>query len=165
MHDTITLTGLVATVPRHVVTAEGLQITSFRLASTSRRFDKETSRWVDGETNWFTVSAFRQLATNAAVSMDKGDRVMVTGRLRIRSWENGDRSGISVEVDADAIGHDLNWGASRYTRTPARAQPTGSRNKQGEDAPVDPDRNTVDGAQPEPDGTLVPERLEAAAPF
>lgn len=116
MTDTIFLTGLVATSPRHVTTSEGLAITSFRLASNQRRFDKALSRWVDGETNWFTVSAFRALAANTASSVVKGDRVVVTGRLRVRDWENTDRSGTNVEIEADSLGHDLTWGTSVYTR-------------------------------------------------
>jgi single-strand DNA-binding protein len=49
MSDTITLTGLVATPPKHIVTSEGLQITSFRLASTQRRYDKTQQSWVDAD--------------------------------------------------------------------------------------------------------------------
>lgn len=116
MTDTITLAGLVATTPRHLTTSEGLAITSFRLASSQRRFDRTTNRWVDGDTNWYTVSSFRALAENVAVSVNKGDRVIVTGKLRIRDWENTDRSGTTVEVEAETLGHDLLWGLSSYTR-------------------------------------------------
>ena len=116
MKDTITLTGLVATTPRHLVTSDGLAITSFRLASSQRRFDRATNRWVDGDTNWYTVSAFRALAENCAESISKGDRVIVTGTLRIRDWENTDRSGTTVEVEAEVIGQDLSWGTAVYTR-------------------------------------------------
>jgi len=119
MSDQITLTGLVATTPRHLVTTEGLPITSFRLASTRRRFDRGQQKWVDGETNWFTVTAFRQLAINAVGSVAKGQRVLVTGRLRIRDWENGEKAGTTVEVDADALGHDLTWGSAVFTRSVA----------------------------------------------
>jgi len=103
MTDTITLTGIIATDPRALVTQSGLSITSFRLASTQRRYDRVKGEWLDGETNWYTVTAFRQLAENVLGSLRKGQRVVVTGRLRIRSWEAGDRSGMTVEVDADAI--------------------------------------------------------------
>lgn len=116
MSDIITLTGLVATTPRHLTTSEGLAITSFRLASSQRRFDRAQQKWIDADTNWYTVSAFRALATNAAVSVVKGDRVIVTGRLRIRDWENTDRSGTTVEIEADSIGHDMFWGTSSFTR-------------------------------------------------
>jgi single-strand DNA-binding protein len=116
MVDSITLTGLVATTPRVLTTSEGLAITSFRLASSQRRFDRACNRWVDGDTNWYTVSSFRTLAVNAADSVQKGDRVVVVGKLRIRDWGNTDRSGVGVEVEADVIGHDLSWGTSTYTR-------------------------------------------------
>ena len=116
MTDNITLMGLVATTPRHLTTSEGLAITSFRLASSQRRFDRAANRWVDGDTNWYTVSSFRALAENAATSVSKGDRVIVTGKLRIRDWENTDRSGTTVEIEAEALGHDLTWGIASYTR-------------------------------------------------
>ena len=119
MSDTITLTGLVATTPRHLTTSEGLAITSFRLASSQRRFDRATQKWIDADTNWYTISAFRGLANNAATSVVKGDRVIVSGRLRIRDWENTDRSGTTVEIEADNIGHDMFWGTSTFTRVSA----------------------------------------------
>ena len=115
-NDTITITGLVATTPRLITTGDGLTISSFRLASTQRRFDKDTEKWIDGETNWFTVTCFRQLAANVGRSINKGERVIVAGTLRIREWDNGEKVGTSVEVEADAIGHDLMWGASIFAR-------------------------------------------------
>jgi single-strand DNA-binding protein len=117
MSEQISVTGLVATTPRHLVTKDGLPITSYRLASSSRRFDRSQNKWVDGETNWYTVSAFRQLAINSAGSINKGDRVLVVGKLRVRDWDNGERAGTSVEIEAEAVGHDLSWGSSSFTRT------------------------------------------------
>ena len=124
MTDNIVLTGLVATTPRHLTTSDGLAITSFRLASSQRRFDRALNRWVDGDTNWYTVSSFRGLAENTAQSVQKGDRVIVQGRLRIRDWENTDRSGTTVEIEAEVIGHDLGWNtvvATRVSRDPEEA--------------------------------------------
>ena len=117
MPDTITLTGLVATPPKHIVTSEGLQITSFRLASAQRRFDRAQDKWVDVDTNWYTVTAFRQLAANAIGSILKGQRVIVSGRLRIRDWQSDDKAGTTIEVDADSLGHDLTFGTSAFTRS------------------------------------------------
>ena len=116
MTDTITVTGLVATTPRYITTSEGLTILSFRLASSQRRFDRATLRWVDGDTNWYTVSAFRALADNGVESINKGDRVIAQGQIRIRHWENTDRSGTTVEIEADVIGHDISWGISTCKR-------------------------------------------------
>lgn len=116
MSDFITLTGIVGTEPRAVTTAEGLAITSFRLASTQRRFDKSQEKWVDGDTNWYSITTFRQLATNSAVSVKKGERILVTGRLRIREWENAGKAGTNIDVEADALGHDLSWGTASFSR-------------------------------------------------
>lgn len=117
MSETVSVAGLIATTPRYIVTADNLPIVSFRLASSTRRFDRATNRWVDGETNWYTVTAFNALATNANSSLSKGDRIMLTGKLRVRDWDNGERTGTSVEIEADAMGHDLTWGNSEFTRT------------------------------------------------
>ena len=117
MSDQYTVTGLVATTPRHLVTQDGLPITSFRLAASLRKYDKQLNRWVDAETNWFTITSFRQLAINSAASISKGDRVVVSGKLKVRDWDNGERSGTSVEVDAESLGHDLVWGTAEFSRT------------------------------------------------
>lgn len=109
-------TGIVATTPRHVTTSEGLAITSFRLASNRRRFDSGENKWVDVETNWFTVVAFRQLAQNTHESIHKGDRVVVAGRVRVREWENDSSNGTAVEIEAESLGHDLLWGTTEYTK-------------------------------------------------
>lgn len=112
-----TTTGLIATTPRYIKTTDGLDIVSFRLASGTKKFDRTKMDWVDAETNWFTITAFGNLALNATSSLGKGDRVVVSGTLRVRDWDNGERSGTSVEIEAETIGHDLVWGTSTYTRT------------------------------------------------
>ncbi|MBM7472763.1 single-stranded DNA-binding protein [Subtercola frigoramans] len=117
MTDTISLTGVVATEPRFLTTNDGLEVTTFRLASSQRRFDRNKNAWVDAGTNWYTVASFRQLAANLAQSISKGDRVVATGRLRIREWQGTERAGITVEIEADSVGHDLAWGRSVFTRT------------------------------------------------
>ena len=117
MSELLSVTGLVATTPRHLVTQDGLPITSFRLASSQRRFDRNQNKWLDGETNWYTVTSFRQLAVNSSMSVSKGDRIAVQGKLRVRDWDNGERAGTSVEIEADSIGHDLAWGNSAFSRT------------------------------------------------
>ncbi len=157
--DTITITGIVGTEPRAVTTAEGLAITSFRLASTQRRFDKSQEKWIDGETNWYSITTFRQLATNAAVSVKKGERILVTGRLRIRDWENAGKSGTNIEIEADSLGHDLSWGTAAFSRG-AGSTPSDSGahvdNSTGTGAgatfPTEADLATPDGA----DATAVP---------
>lgn len=117
MPDSISLTGVVATVPRHLTTSEGLSITSFRLASSQRRFDRQQNTWIETGTNWYTITAFRQLASNLATSVSKGDRVIAAGRLKIREWENSEKSGMTVEVEAESVGHDLAWGNAQFSKS------------------------------------------------
>lgn len=133
MSDTITVTGVVGTDPQQHVTGDGLVITSFRVASTRRYFDRAKGEWADGETNWYGVSAFRQLARNAGLSIRKGQRVIVQGRLRQRAWETATKSGTSVDIEADAIGHDLAWCVSTYARVQSqKAEQQGESGQQGE---------------------------------
>jgi len=137
MTDHITITGLIATDPRHIVMPEGTAITSFRFASPVRKYDRTQGKWVDVTTNWYSIVAFRALAINAAASLTKGDRLIVSGQVRIRHWQAGERAGIVVEVEAEAIGHDLGWGISRFTRQREQAVPV------EDDAPV-PDTESAD---------------------
>ena len=117
MSDTITIRGYVATDVRSTTADSGLAVAGFRMCSTERRYDRDTGTWVDGQTNWYSVSLFRQLAANSALSIHKGDRVIVTGRLKIRQWATDDgRSGTSVDIDAESVGHDLMWGTANYRR-------------------------------------------------
>lgn len=116
MSDTITITGNVATPPEFKRTPAGVAITTFRVASAQRRYDRTTGAWSDAGTNWYTVSAFRGLADHAHRSLSKGDRVILTGRLRLREWDNGTRRGIAVEIDAEALGHDLLWGTTTFEK-------------------------------------------------
>jgi single-strand DNA-binding protein len=122
MAEAYTVVRLVATTPRNIVSSEGLSVTSFRLASGSRRFDKDSGGWTDGDTNWFTVVAFRQLADNANQSLAKGDRVLVSGRLKVRDWDNSERTGTTVEIEADCLGHDLLFGTSTFERVARQDQ-------------------------------------------
>jgi len=159
MTDSITVTGVVGSDPRLHVTTQGLAIASFRLASTRRYFDRAKGTWEDGDTNWYTISAFRQLAHNTVVSVRKGERVVVHGRLRLRAWESGEKSGTAVEIEADSIGHDLAWGTTNLTkvRVAREAAAGGEQTGDGEAAAggwpgvVDPpaalDQSDVDAAE------------------
>ncbi|MFT4135903.1 single-stranded DNA-binding protein [Microbacterium sp.] len=116
MSDHITVIGNIATEPERRQTSTGVPVISFRLASSQRRFDARSGQWVDGATNWYTVSAFRRLAEHALVSLHKGQRIVVTGSLKLREWETSTKKGLEAEIDADGIGHDLLWGTSTFQR-------------------------------------------------
>lgn len=115
MSDTITIVGVVGTDPERK-NPKGVPITTFRVATKDRRFDRATGAWTDGDTNWYTVSAYRKLAEHVFDSVHKRDRVILTGRLRVRSWETGESRGTAVDIDLDAIGHELLWGTTVFTR-------------------------------------------------
>lgn len=132
--DYISITGLVATTPRAITTAEGLPITEFRVASTRRRYDKATNDWVDQGTNWYTVKTFRQRATNAGASIGKGDRVFASGRLVIKEWASGEKSGYEATIEAFALGHDLTFGRTVFTRN---AWPSTASEESSAGAPED----------------------------
>jgi single-strand DNA-binding protein len=98
------------------VTPSGTSVASFRIASNSRRFDKSTSSWIDQEPSYLSITAWSQLAENVALSVHKGQPLVVTGKLKVRQWQDADKSGTNVEIDAIAIGHDLNRGTSEFTK-------------------------------------------------
>lgn len=112
----LTLTGNAASDVRYVETDGGATIASFRLASTPRRYDRASRKWVDQETIYLSVTCWRFLADNVAKSVRRGDAVVVSGRLRIRSWEKDGRSGTNLEITADAVGHDLNRGQAAFAK-------------------------------------------------
>ena len=102
-------------------TATGVDVTSFRLASTPRRF--RNGVWEDGETAFFTVNCWRTLAKNVFASVHRGDPVVVQGLLRVRKWENQGVTGTSIEIDAQAVGFDLNRGSAVFSRAKREQSP------------------------------------------
>ncbi|MFE3169814.1 single-stranded DNA-binding protein [Streptomyces sp. NPDC059224] len=107
--------GNVATQPVYRELAAGPSA-RFRLAVTSRYWDREKNTWTDGHTNFFTVWANRQLATNAAASLSVGDPVVVQGRLKVRTESREGQQWTSADIDAVAIGHDLARGTAAFRR-------------------------------------------------
>ncbi|WP_193613738.1 single-stranded DNA-binding protein [Nocardioides lijunqiniae] len=94
-------------------------VASFRVASTPRRFRRSTQEWVDGSTQWYTVNAWRALGEHCGTSLHRGDPVIVHGRLNARTYVNKSGQEVtSFEVEADAVGHDLTRGVSRFARAP-----------------------------------------------
>jgi len=131
MTEHLSLIGTVGTEPGARALATGDTVTSFRLASSKRVKDPQSGQWRDGETSWFTISAWNGLGQNVHDSIRKGDRVVVTGRLKVRDWENDERKGTEVEVVADGIGHDLKWGTSRFIRAPKETDAAAERGDVG----------------------------------
>jgi single-strand DNA-binding protein len=116
MSDHITLVGNIVGELEQRATRGGGPIAAFRIAVGERRLDRERGEWVDGHTNYYNVSAFGDLGAHALHSLRKGQRVVLTGRLRLREWENDVKRGVSADVVADAIGHDLRCGTTRFEK-------------------------------------------------
>ena len=124
--------------------AAGVPVAAFRVASTPRRFQRSTETWEDGDTQWYSVNAWRALAENCEQSLRRGDPVVVHGKLTARVWTN--KAGLEVttfEVEAAFVGHDLNRGTSEFQRrkrgpeTAAPVAPAEERAASADEAPAD----------------------------
>ncbi len=117
MNDTvITIVGNVVDEPKLRETKSGIKVLSFRVASTSRRYDREQERWVDNENLYATVTCWRWLAENVAASLHKGQPVIVTGRIYTREYRVDETTRASYELDAEAVGHDMARGQTQFSR-------------------------------------------------
>lgn len=116
----ITVAGRVVADPEHRVTGNGRTFTTFRVASTVRRRNRE-GVFVDVSTSFYNVAAFRSLGMNSHVSLRKGDPVVVRGRLTINTWQRADESwGSSADIEAINLGHDLTFGTTEYAKAAGR---------------------------------------------
>jgi len=98
-------------------TPQGVSVASFRVASTPRL--KKSGEWVDGDTTWYSVTVWRHLADNVRTSVQKGDAVIVHGRLRTDTWKREDgQVNSTLSIEASLVGHDLSRGTSVFVRTP-----------------------------------------------
>jgi single-strand DNA-binding protein len=117
MNETyVTLRGWLGGEVRHRLAGE-TPVAEFRLGVTPRYFDKQRSDWIDGDTQWFTVKAWRQLADHCRDSLRRADPVLVHGRLSQRSYVKDGVERAVVEVTAVSVGHDLSLGTSAFRRT------------------------------------------------
>lgn len=112
------ITGYVATDPAFMLLESGRPKLTLRVASTPRRFNRGTGEWADGPTSFVSVTCWRKLAENAALSLRKGEPVVVVGTLTVRQYDGKDGSPrTAVDVDATSIGHDLSRGVALFQRT------------------------------------------------
>lgn len=121
MNDTfVTIVGNVVAEPRHRVTGSGVHVATVRVASTSRKFDRGAGEWRDSNTLFVDVSCWRSLAGNVMASIHKGDAVVVSGRLKMRTYttEAGEQR-TSPQIDASTVGHDLSRGVAQFQKSPS----------------------------------------------
>jgi single-strand DNA-binding protein len=127
----VSLVGNLTDDPEVRFTPQGTTVASFRLAVTPRINDSGT--WKDGETSFFRINAWRDLAEHVTDSLSKGDRALVLGRLKTRSWETpeGERRS-TVEVEAEEVGPSLKWATAQPQRANGTAKAdTGTGRKGG----------------------------------
>lgn len=112
---TITLIGNATGDAELRFTPSGAAVANLSMAVNPR--DKQGDQWVDGEPNFYRVSAWKDLAENVAESVHRGDRIVVVGRLRQREYEHNGEKRVSLDVTADHIGLDLRFATARATKT------------------------------------------------
>ncbi|WP_433529582.1 single-stranded DNA-binding protein [Micromonospora sp. CA-263727] len=119
MFDTyVTIVGNVLTAPEWRRTAQSnTLVANFKVASTARRLDRDSGRWVDGNSLRVRVNCWRKLAEGVAASVALGDPVVVCGRLYTRDWtDDAGNHRTLYELEAVAVGHDLSRGRGRFLR-------------------------------------------------
>jgi single-strand DNA-binding protein len=114
----ITVIGNLTGDPELRFTPSGAAVASFTVASTPRTLDKATNEWKDGEALFLRCSIWRQAAENVAESLQKGMRVIVSGRLQQRSYDTkeGEKRTV-IELQVDEIGPSLKYATAKVNRT------------------------------------------------
>lgn len=115
----ITVVGNLVADPELRFIPSGAAVANFRIASTPRTFNRETNQWEDGEALFLTCNCWRQMAENVAESLTKGMRVVVTGKLRQRSYQTKEGENRTVfEVEVDEVGPSLRYASASVNRNP-----------------------------------------------
>lgn len=133
----VTMVGNLTDDPELRFTPSGTAVCNIRIASNRRWTGRDGQ--TQEETTFMNVNAWRDLAENVAETLHKGDRVVVIGRIRVRSYD--DRDGITrwvTEIEADEIAPSLRWAKASITKTSGRAA-VGASNDYGDDGPGDDD--------------------------
>jgi single-strand DNA-binding protein len=107
----------VASEPEYSLVGNGIPKLTMRVAWTTRRREPSTGEWIDGNTSFVRVTCWRRLADNLATCLRKGDPVLLRGRLDVRPFTGKDGvRRVSVDVDANSLGHDLSRGVAGFRR-------------------------------------------------
>lgn len=157
---TVTVVGNVTAEPELRFTPSGAAVASFTVASTPRTFNKNSNQWEDGDPLFLRCSIWRQYAENVAESVTKGMRVVVTGRLKQRTFETqqGEKRTV-VELDADEVGPSLRYA----TATVNRVSREGGQ-QQTRQAPQAPPADPWDQPPPAPAGQRQAQAQQQAFP-
>ncbi|MCE0534527.1 single-stranded DNA-binding protein [Kineosporia rhizophila] len=115
---TLTLIGNLTNDPELRFTPSGAAVANFTVASTPRAFDRQSNEWKDGETLFMRCSVWREAAENVAESLTRGSRVIVTGRLKSRTYDTreGEKRTV-VELEVDELGPSLRYATAKVNKT------------------------------------------------
>ena len=113
----ITVVGNLTADPELRYTQNGLPVANFTIASTPRTFDRQANEWKDGEALFLRASVWRDFAEHVAGSLTKGSRVIATGRLKQRSYQDKEGNNrTAIELEIDEIGPSLRYATAQVTR-------------------------------------------------
>src|SRR3954451_10946104 len=130
----ITVVGNLTADPELRFTPSGAAVANFTVASTPRTFDRQSNEWKDGEALFLNCSVWRQAAENAAESLTRGMRVIVSGRLKARSYETREGEKRTVfEIDVDEVGPSMRYATAKVTKTSRSGGGQGFQSGGGED--------------------------------
>src|SRR5512140_2431269 len=114
----ITVVGSLVSDPELRYTPTGVAVANFRIASTPRTFDRQTNEWKDGDSLFLSCNVWRQAAENVAESLQRGMRVIVSGRLRQRSYETREGEKRTVyEIEVDEVGPSLRNASAKVVKS------------------------------------------------
>ena len=114
----ITVIGNLTADPELRYTPNGAAVANFTVASTPRTFDKQSNEWKDGETLFMRCSVWREMAEQLSESLTRGARVIVTGKLKSRSYETKEgEKRTSTELEVDEVGPSLRYATAKVTKT------------------------------------------------
>ena len=158
MTDTnITVVGNLTGDPELRFTPGGAAVANFTVASTPRTYDKQAQQWVDGESLFMRCSVWRDDAANVAASLTKGARVIVTGKLKARSYQDRDGNQRTAwEVDVEEVGPALRYATAQPVRTPSKNSAGGGSPWPGQQQPAQAPQQSQQAQAPQQQGWNLP---------
>lgn len=144
----ITVIGNLVADPELRYTQNGLPVANFTIASTPKTFDRQANEWKDGEALFLRASVWREFAEHVAGSLTKGSRVIATGRLKQRSYQDKDgQSRSTIELEIDEIGPSLRYATAQMTRAASGGAPRQSNDTWAVAQPSNGGGSYVDDAE------------------
>lgn len=132
----VTLVGNLTADPELRYTQNGTPVANFTIASTPRTFDRQANEWKDGDALFLRASVWREFAEHVAGSLTKGMRVIATGRLRQRSYQDKEgQNRTAIELEVDEIGPSLRYATAHVTRAASNAQGGAQRSAAAQQEP------------------------------